>query len=208
LEGCPEPVVFLGPRRDLPSPRLEEFPAVIDLPSPGLVLLLRLGHELILGLPEFLLRLLGGPFAVLDRFERFLGLERALGRQTGSLLGLRLAGLDLRLVPSERRLPVGEAFGPRVEFRPLGPEVRFFLAEFACLPRPLAKLVNLVFQSGDFVLLLTDGALRLGEVRGERGFLVLAFTACGLRLASRRLGCGASSRGLSARSRGPFRVPS
>src|SRR3989475_5878539 len=139
------------------------------------------------GLPEFLLCLLGGPFAVLDRFERFLGLERALGRETGSLLGLRLAGLDLRLVPSERRLPVGEAFGPRVEFRPLGPEVRFFLAEFACLPRPLATLVNLVFQSGDFVLLLTDGALRLGEVRGERGFLVLAFTACGLRLASRRL---------------------
>src|SRR3989441_7667679 len=187
LKGSPQALDFLGALRNLPGSGLEEFPAVVDLARPGLVPRLRLSRELILGLPKFLLRLLCSPFAVLDRLERLFGLERSLGRRTGSLLGLRLAGLDLRLVSGEGRLPVGEGFGPRVEFRPLGPEVRLFLAEFACLPRPFPKLVDFVFQSGDFVLLLTDGALRLGEVRGERGFRLLPLAACGLRLASRRL---------------------
>src|SRR2546422_742134 len=135
LKGSPQALDFLGALRNLPGSGLEEFPAVVDLARPGLVPRLRLSRELILGLPKFLLRLLCSPFAVLDRLERLFGLERSLGRRTGSLLGLRLAGLDLRLVSGEGRLPVGEGFGPRVEFRPLGPEVRLFLAEFACLPR-------------------------------------------------------------------------
>src|SRR3989454_5164129 len=187
LKGCPQTFGFLGPLRNLPSPGLEEFPVVLDLARASLVLDLVLFCQSFRSFLDLLLGLLRGSFSFFDCLERLFGLQHSLRRKPRRFFGLRLPRLDLGLTAREGCLPVGEGFRSPVEFRPLGPQVRFLLGEFAGFARSLSKFVHLIFQAGDPVLLLVGSVLGFRELRGQRGLSVLALASCGLRLCTRRL---------------------
>src|SRR5947209_11801617 len=187
LQGCSQTFGFLGPLRNLPSPGLEEFSVVLDLARANLVLRLVLFCQAFRSFLHPLLGFFGGSFSFFDGLERLFGLEHSLRRQSRRFFGLRLPRLELRLTAREARLPVGEGFRSPVEFRPLGPQVRFFLGEFAGFTRPLPEFVHFVLQADDSVLPLLGRVLCFREFRGQRGLSVLALASCGLSLSARRL---------------------
>ena len=187
LHGSAQTIDFLGPLRDLPGSGLEELSVVLELARSSLVLGLVLRRQQLRGFLGFLFGLVRGALSLFDLLERLFGLEHSLRGQPGRFLCLRLSGFELRLAAREGRLPIREGLRSPVEFRPLRPQVRLFLGEFAGLARPLPEFVHFIFQTGDSVLFLVDGVLCLREFRGQRSLSVLAFAPGGLRLSPCRL---------------------